>query len=267
MGLAKASRKAAALAPFAKSSGYSAIAVAGLGGALGDDFSPGDVVRRRPSREYGRQGGRPALVGAVACRELCRCGITATTGTVVSTDHIVTGPERAALARSGAVVVDMESTAIAEAGWELPLAVVRAISDSPGEELFSPAGARGVLRGLRSLPRRRAPGPGAVGGRRGSPRAPSRRTPVVLRRCRAGHRDGRARSSISTARPCTCGARSSTTPVSSPDSRRPAPCSWRNWRRCRTGRGRFLCSRVATSVQAEARNRGRCPPSTPPARW
>ena len=37
---------------------------------------------------------------------------------------------------------------MAPQGWGLPLAVLRAISDTPGEELFSPAGARGAGPGL-----------------------------------------------------------------------------------------------------------------------
>jgi 4-hydroxy-3-methylbut-2-enyl diphosphate reductase len=90
------------------------------------------------------------LVGA-----LRRAGLRARAGTVVSTDHIVTGSERAALAALGADVVDMESTAVAKANWQAPLAVLRAISDSPGAELFSPAGVVGALKGLQSLHRAR----------------------------------------------------------------------------------------------------------------
>jgi 4-hydroxy-3-methylbut-2-enyl diphosphate reductase len=83
--------------------------------------------------------------------ELTRSGLRARTGTVVSTDRVVTGQERVELAGLGADVVDMESVAIAEARWDVPLAVVRAISDAPGTELFSPAGLSGIWKALRSL--------------------------------------------------------------------------------------------------------------------
>ena len=55
------------------------------------------------------------------------------------------------LAALGADVVDMESSAVADASWRAPLAVVRAISDTPGQELFSPGGVAGALKALRAL--------------------------------------------------------------------------------------------------------------------
>jgi 4-hydroxy-3-methylbut-2-en-1-yl diphosphate reductase len=149
MGLAKASRAArrlsAAPAP-------AAVAVAGLGGALTDGLVPGDlVVADRLLDATGKEVSRLPSASLLAA-ELRRSGLRATTGTVVSTDHIVTGPERAALSALGADVVDMESTAVAGAGWAaVPMAIVRAVSDSPGVELFSPAGARGVFKALRAL--------------------------------------------------------------------------------------------------------------------
>jgi 4-hydroxy-3-methylbut-2-enyl diphosphate reductase len=122
-----------------------------LGGALSDDLSPGDVVVA--DRLVDPQGTEVARLTSapLLASELRRAGLNARTGTVVSTDHIVTGPERGVLAARGAQVVDMESTAIAAAGWAVPLAVVRAISDAPGRELFSPAGLAGATRALRSL--------------------------------------------------------------------------------------------------------------------
>jgi len=154
MGLASAARRATALAALAAGGGaraYAAVAVAGLGGALAEDLTPGDlVVADRLITAAGHEVARLASAPLLAA-ELSRLGLTARTGTIVSTDHIVTGAERATLRALGAVAVDMESTAIAGAGWELPIAVVRSISDSENEELFSPAGVRGALRGLRSL--------------------------------------------------------------------------------------------------------------------
>ena len=93
---------------------YAAVAVAGLGGGLGNDLVPGDVVVAdrlidAEGTEVARLASAPLLVGGAAQR----LGLRARTGTVVSTDHIVTGDERAALAALGADGVDMESTAVA----------------------------------------------------------------------------------------------------------------------------------------------------------
>jgi 4-hydroxy-3-methylbut-2-enyl diphosphate reductase len=128
-----------------------AVAVAGLGGGLVEGFAPGDLVVAdhlidANGKEVARLASATLLAG-----ELGRLGLRARTGTVVSTDHAVTGGERAALAGLGAEVVDMESTAVAAAPWGVPLAVLRAISDTPGAELFSPTGLRGIWKALRSL--------------------------------------------------------------------------------------------------------------------
>lgn len=148
---AAASRLSAELAAATGPVGVKAVAVAGLGGALDGRLAPGDiVVAERLIDPTGRQVAHLPSAALLA-GELSRCGLAARPGTVVTTDHIVTGSERAALAALGADVVDMESTAAAEAGWRLPVAVLRAVSDSPGHELFSPAGARGVWKALRSL--------------------------------------------------------------------------------------------------------------------
>ena len=159
MGLAKARRAAEQLSrpgPGSPRAGRPvAVAVAGLGGGLRGEHSrdlvPGDlVVADRlldgTGHEVARLGSAPLLAG-----ELQRCGLRARTGTIVSTDHIVTGDERVKLAGLGAEVVDMESAAVAGSPWDRPLAVLRAISDTPDVELFSPAGLGGVGKALRSL--------------------------------------------------------------------------------------------------------------------
>ncbi len=150
MGLAKAAETAQRLSR----SPAAAVALCGLGGDLTGRHRPGDiVVAERVLDSQGRQVAQlPSAVPLVA--ELRRLGLAASSGTVVSTDHIVTGEERSELGRLGADVVDMESAAVVSgAPWAGPVAVVRAISDAPGHELFSPAGARGIVSGLRSLRR------------------------------------------------------------------------------------------------------------------
>jgi 4-hydroxy-3-methylbut-2-enyl diphosphate reductase len=128
-----------------------AVVLAGLGGALAEGLRTGDIVVAdrvidSQGREIARLPSAPLLAG-----ELVRMGLPARTGTVVSTDHIVTGQERADLAALSAHVVDMESAAVAPAPWGVPFAVVRAVSDSPGAELYSPAGLKGIAKALRNL--------------------------------------------------------------------------------------------------------------------
>ena len=67
---------------------------------------------------------------------------------MVSTDHIVTGGETGHAGRPRAPTWSTWSRLRwPEAEWGVPLAVLRAVSDSPGVELFSPAGARGAVQG------------------------------------------------------------------------------------------------------------------------
>ena len=148
MGLAKARESAERLS---SAPPPDAVAVAGVGGALTDMLQPGDLVVAElvidtSGREVAWLASAPSLAA-----DLRHLGLRARSGTVVSTDHIVTGGERAMLAALGADVVDMESSAVADASWRAPLAVVRAISDTPGQELFSPGGVAGALKALRAL--------------------------------------------------------------------------------------------------------------------
>jgi 4-hydroxy-3-methylbut-2-enyl diphosphate reductase len=136
----------------AGASGHPAVAVAGLSGGLAPGLAPGDLVvadrlTRPDGTEVARLPSAPLIAG-----DLRRAGLSARVGTIVTTDHIVTGEERSRLASLGALVVDMESTAVAESlGQERPFAVLRAVSDTAQAELFSPAGLAGVVRGLRAL--------------------------------------------------------------------------------------------------------------------
>lgn len=147
-------RAAASTRRFIETSGVDqAVALTGLGGALDPDLVPGDiVVARRLVHPDGKQVAEIPSAPLIA-GELCRRGLHARTGTVVTTNHIVAGEERSRL-RQMADVVDMESAAVAGllSTRGTPVAVVRAISDAPGRELLS-AGAVGVARALGSLHR------------------------------------------------------------------------------------------------------------------
>jgi len=148
MGLAKASVAARRLSGAARAD---AVAVVGVGGALAGNLEPGDlVVAELLIDTAGHEVSRPTSAPLLAT-ELRRLGLRARPGSIVSADHIVSGGEREVLSALGADVVDMESTAVAGAAWEAPLAIVRAISDTPGQELFSPGGVAGALTELRTL--------------------------------------------------------------------------------------------------------------------
>jgi 4-hydroxy-3-methylbut-2-enyl diphosphate reductase len=135
-----------------------AVAVTGVGGALVEGLAPGHVVVAdrvvRPSGETVIRLPSAALIAA----DLRRAGITVHVGAVVSTDGIVHGRQaRARLAASsGAIAVDMESVALLDRPWGLPTAVVRAVSDRPGQDLWSPSTVRHGVTALRAL---RASGP------------------------------------------------------------------------------------------------------------
>jgi 4-hydroxy-3-methylbut-2-enyl diphosphate reductase len=113
----------AALAP-------DAVVVAGVGGGVSPELRAGDVVVASEVRDdVGRTVLRAAAPLVAALRQQ---GLRVHIGPMVSTDHIVTGPEREQLARTGALAVDMESSAVVRAlpTRDLPVAVVRVIVDT-----------------------------------------------------------------------------------------------------------------------------------------
>ena len=129
-----------------------AMAVAGLCGALDPGLRPGDLVVATeiigPNRRVPCAGTGP-LVAA-----LRTVGIDATLGPIASADHVISGSEREDLRRAGAVAVDMESSWLASAAGDRPLAVVRVVVDTPGRELGRPlATMLGGLTALRTLQR------------------------------------------------------------------------------------------------------------------
>jgi 4-hydroxy-3-methylbut-2-enyl diphosphate reductase len=104
--------------------------VAGVGGGVSPELRAGDVVVASEVRDdIGRTVLRAAAPLVAALRQQ---GLRVHIGPMVSTDHIVTGPERERLARTGALAVDMESSAVVRAPptRDLPVAVVRVIVDT-----------------------------------------------------------------------------------------------------------------------------------------
>ena len=129
-----------------------AVAVAGFAGALSSELLPGDVVVATEVRGAGEAVPCPAaeLVAAM----LRRAGLRVHLGPVVSVPRIAGGAERARLAETGAIAVDMESAWLARGCAGRPWAVVRVIVDTPDRDLHRPlATLVGGLRGLRCLSR------------------------------------------------------------------------------------------------------------------
>jgi 4-hydroxy-3-methylbut-2-enyl diphosphate reductase len=135
--------------------GETAVAVAGLAGALTDDLSPGDVVVASQVRT-GDGATIPCSSGPLMAA-LDRMGVRATVGPILTSNTLAGGERRRAMASTGAIAVDMESAWLAGAAGGRPLAVLRVIVDTPGRELRRPlATVIGGLAGLRAL-RRAAP--------------------------------------------------------------------------------------------------------------
>ena len=119
--------------------------IMGVGGGLSTDLSPGDLV-------VGTE------VGAVTCAsapilagELRRAGLAARTGRIATVDHLVRRAERAKLAAEGWLLADMESAPLAAAADGRPVAVIRAVSDTPHHPLAGiVSGGLAALRSLRA---------------------------------------------------------------------------------------------------------------------
>src|SRR5690349_6622214 len=146
---------------------FGALAVAGTGGGLTDDLSPGDLVVATEVTDGATTTACPSA--PLLAGELRRAGLAVRTGPVVSVERLAGGRGRARTVDPGALAVDLESAWLAAAAGERPVAVVRAISDTPQRPLLSPAALAGGLRALRSL---RAAGPAltrwaAAAGQRG----------------------------------------------------------------------------------------------------
>jgi 4-hydroxy-3-methylbut-2-enyl diphosphate reductase len=111
-----------------------AVAVVGFCGALTPDLRPGDLVVATEVRTL--DGGTVPCSSAPLLAALRRLGVRRVhAGPIVSIDHIARDGERQELAGTGAIAVDMESAWLAEAAGSRPLAVLRAVVDTPEREL------------------------------------------------------------------------------------------------------------------------------------
>lgn len=127
----------------------SRVLLAGFAGGLHPGLRPGDVV---VASEIRAGDGRVVRCprSAELLETLRAAGVDAVSGPLASSDHIVRGAERAALAASGVIAVDMESAPLAAALAGTPdaepgvLDVVRVIVDTPQRGLLRAAVLDGV---------------------------------------------------------------------------------------------------------------------------
>jgi len=140
-------RSAASAARLQPSGG--GIVVGGVAGGLTDDLNVGDLIVATEVRG----GGEPVTCPSapLLAGELRRAGLNVRLGPTATVDHLVSRGERARLAASGAIAVDMESAELLRGAAGHPSAVVRAISDTPAHPLASPRIVTGGLAALRSL--------------------------------------------------------------------------------------------------------------------
>ena len=117
----------------------------GVGAGLTTDLSPGDLV-------VGTEAGLVTCASApLLAGELRRAGLPARTGRITTVDHLVRRSERASLAADGTLLADMESAPLATAAGQRPVAVVRAVSDTPVHPVAGiVSGGLAALRSLRA---------------------------------------------------------------------------------------------------------------------
>jgi 4-hydroxy-3-methylbut-2-enyl diphosphate reductase len=134
-----------------------AVAVAGVAGGLRAGIPPGTlVVADRVIDTNGRVVAELPSASLLSAN-LARAGLAVEIGTVVSSDRLVHGRRaREELAALGATAVDMETAAILARPWDCPVAVVRAVADTPDRELRS---VRTLATGRKALAALRAAAP------------------------------------------------------------------------------------------------------------
>jgi 4-hydroxy-3-methylbut-2-enyl diphosphate reductase len=140
-GLRRATDRAGEL----KAGPFGQLAIMGTAAGLTADLSPGDLVVGTESGAVSC-GSAPLLAG-----ELRRAGLNAQVGRIATVNHLVRRAERPALAADGYLAADMESAPLATAAGGRPVAVVRAVSDTPDRPVTGiVSGGLAALRALRA---------------------------------------------------------------------------------------------------------------------
>ncbi len=126
------------------------VAVAGFGGALVSGMAPGDIVVASEVRHGDRSV--PCPSAGILAAELRRMGLTVHIGPVLTVDKVVRRrDDRAELAATGAIAIDMESSAFFDLSGEHPRAVMRVIVDGPERPLVHPHTITGGIHARRVL--------------------------------------------------------------------------------------------------------------------
>ncbi|MFI8418999.1 1-hydroxy-2-methyl-2-butenyl 4-diphosphate reductase [Streptomyces sp. NPDC085460] len=134
--------------------GGAAVIASGFCAGLAPGMHPGDLVVAEETRD---PAGTTVCDGTdLLVKALTRAlpGRTVHTGPLTGSDHVVRGPERAALAAGGAIAVDMESAATlrtARAAGPRSVAAVRVVVDAPEHELVRIGTVRGGISAFRVL--------------------------------------------------------------------------------------------------------------------
>ena len=144
-------RRALRAAALTHQGGGGGVLIAGYCGALDPELEPGDVVLANELR--GPDGATQCPDPAILAGVLRRGGLRVHVGAVASSRRPVVGDARRALARSGALAVDMESAWLAVAARARPFVALRVVLDTQQRELHRPlrtlAGAARAYRALR----------------------------------------------------------------------------------------------------------------------
>ncbi|AWK12210.1 1-hydroxy-2-methyl-2-butenyl 4-diphosphate reductase [Streptomyces spongiicola] len=130
------------------------VIAAGFCAGLAPGMHPGDVVVADETRGPG--GITPCTAPDVLAEALAGAvpGRTVHTGPLTASDHVVRGQERAELAATGAIAVDMESAATLHSALRAgvrPVAAVRVVVDAPEHELVRIGTVRGGISAFRVL--------------------------------------------------------------------------------------------------------------------
>ncbi|MFE7599259.1 1-hydroxy-2-methyl-2-butenyl 4-diphosphate reductase [Streptomyces sp. NPDC057494] len=131
-----------------------AVIASGFCAGLAPGMHPGDLIVADETRAA--DGTTPCTGIELLVKALERAvpGRAVHTGPLIGSDHVVRGPERAALRAGGAIAVDMESAATlrtATSSGPRPVAAVRVVVDAPEHELVRIGTVRGGISAFRVL--------------------------------------------------------------------------------------------------------------------
>ncbi|MEV5972355.1 1-hydroxy-2-methyl-2-butenyl 4-diphosphate reductase [Streptomyces sp. NPDC051921] len=131
-----------------------AVIASGFCAGLAPGMHPGDLIVAEETRDA--EGTIPCVGTELLVKALTRAlpERTVHTGLLTGSDHVVRGPERAALLADGAIAVDMESAATlrtATTAGPRPVAAVRVVVDAPEHELVRIGTVRGGISAFRVL--------------------------------------------------------------------------------------------------------------------